>query len=243
MQIDEPCLVLDQDADDHAAYRRAYAALAAAQGPKLMLATYFGALGDNLALAMELPVDGLHVDLVRAAPQIDAVLDALPAGRTLSIGVVDGRNIWRADLDAALDLVCRVAARIGAQRLQLAPSCSLLHVPVDTRLETELPANMVAWLAFARQKIDELRVLADAANGAFYTASTLELARERRESRRTSPKVHRPQVACRLAALDEVQVARRSPYAERRRVQHERMRLPAFPTTTIGSFPQTREVR
>jgi 5-methyltetrahydropteroyltriglutamate--homocysteine methyltransferase len=243
VQIDEPCLVLDQDADDHAAYRRAYAALAAAQRPRLMLATYFGALGDNLTLATELPVDGLHVDLVRAAQQIDAVLDALPAERALSIGVVDGRNIWRTDLDTTLELVRRVAARIGAQRLQLAPSCSLLHVPVDTRLETELPANMVAWLAFARQKIDELRVLADAANGAFYTASTLELARERRESRRTSPKVHRPQVARRLEALDEVQVARRSPYAQRRRLQYERMRLPAFPTTTIGSFPQTREVR
>ncbi|MBO9664565.1 5-methyltetrahydropteroyltriglutamate--homocysteine S-methyltransferase [Dokdonella sp.] len=243
VQIDEPCLVLDQDADDHAAYRRAYAALAAADRPKLMLATYFGALGDNLDLAMELAVDGLHVDLVRAPEQLDAVLDALPADRVLSIGVVDGRNVWRCDLDRALERLRQVQQRVGADRLQVAPSCSLLHVPVDAKLETELPANMLAWLAFATQKLDELRVLVDAAKDAFYTASTLELARERRESRRTSRKVHKPQVAQRVDALKADDTRRRSSYPERRSAQQAWMRLPPFPTTTIGSFPQTKDVR
>jgi 5-methyltetrahydropteroyltriglutamate--homocysteine methyltransferase len=243
VQIDEPCLVLDQDADDRAAYRAAYAVLAAADRPKLLLATYFGALGDNLSLATTLPVDGLHVDLVRAPEQLDAVLDALPRERMLSIGVLDGRNVWRGDLDHALSLARRAHARVGTDRLQIAPSCSLLHVPVDAKLESALPLDIHSWLAFARQKIEEARVLADAVNGLVSATSTLELARERLYKRRQSSKVHRPEVAARIAALDAISTLRTSPYPARRAVQEQWLRLPSFPTTTIGSFPQTHAVR
>lgn len=243
VQIDEPCLVLDLDDAARAAFRRAYAALAQGSRPKLLLTTYFGALGDQLALAAELPVDGLHIDLVRAPGQLGAVLDALPPAHVLSLGVVDGRNIWRSDLDAAVALVRSARERLGEDRVQVAPSCSLLHVPVDATLETGLPADIHAWLAFARQKIDELRVIADAADGRFYTASTLEVAREKRATRRTSKKVHRREVAARIAALDAVTTQRATPYAQRRARQHAWMHLPTYPTTTIGSFPQTKDVR
>jgi 5-methyltetrahydropteroyltriglutamate--homocysteine methyltransferase len=243
VQIDEPCLVLDLDADDAAAYRQAYAALAAAARPKLLLATYFGALGDNLRLAQELPVDGLHVDLVRAPAQLDAVLDTLPAGRVLSLGVVDGRNVWRADLDRAMAVTRVAIERLGKQRVWLAPSCSLLHVPVDAALEKSLPSDVHAWLAFARQKLEELRTVADMCKGVVTAYPALERARELIAARRASPKVHRLQVAQRLANLDAADAHRRSTYAFRRAKQQQRFDLPLFPTTTIGSFPQTQEVR
>ncbi|WP_226467354.1 5-methyltetrahydropteroyltriglutamate--homocysteine S-methyltransferase [Luteimonas panaciterrae] len=243
VQIDEPCLVQDLDDDDRAAYRKAYGTLAITARPKLLLATYFGALEGNLALAVELPVEGLHVDLVRAPEQLDAVLDALPPRHVLSLGLVDGRNVWRTDLDRALALAERAQARVDAGRLQVAPSCSLLHVPIDITLETALPFDIHAWLAFARQKIEELRTLGDALNGLRSAHSTLEVARERYETRRRSAKVHRPDVAARVAALDAVDTQRKSSYAQRRIAQARRFDLPSFPTTTIGSFPQTQAVR
>ncbi len=138
VQLDEPCLVQDLDDDDYAAYRRAYAVLAATARPKILLASYFGALGDNLALATTLPVDGLHVDLVRAPTQLDAVLDALPDGHVLSAGVVDGRNIWRSQPNRVLPALRKAQAVLGGERLWLAPSCSLLHVPIDLEAETAL---------------------------------------------------------------------------------------------------------
>lgn len=243
VQIDEPCLVQDLDDDDYAAYRKAYGTLAITARPKLLLATYFGALEGNLALAVELPVEGLHVDLVRAPEQLDAVLDALPPRHVLSLGLVDGRNVWRTDLDRALALAERAQARVDAGRLQVAPSCSLLHVPIDATLETALPFDIHSWLAFARQKIEELRTLGDALNGLRSARSTLEVARERYETRRRSAKVHRPDVAARVAALDDVATQRKSPYSQRRVAQAQRFGLPSFPTTTIGSFPQTQAVR
>ena len=243
VQVDEPCLVLDQDADDRAAYRKAYAALAAGARPKLLLATYFGAIGDNLDLVASLPIDGLHVDLVRAPGQLETVLDALPEGRVLSLGLVDGRNVWRTDLDRALALAERAGSRLGGERLQLAPSCSLLHAPIDASLEQALPEDVHAWLAFARQKIEELRTLADACNGLVSARIALERARARIASRAGSPKVHHPAVAARLAALDAGASRRESPYPHRRQRQAERFGLPAYPTTTIGSFPQTQAVR
>ncbi|KAF1718790.1 5-methyltetrahydropteroyltriglutamate--homocysteine S-methyltransferase [Pseudoxanthomonas wuyuanensis] len=243
VQMDEPCLALDLDADDHAAYRTAYAALAQTERPKLLLTPYFGALGGNLALAMELPVEGLHVDLVRGKEELDAVLKALPRPRVLSLGLVDGRNVWRANLDNALTLARYAAGHVGAERLWLAPSCSLLHVPVDLDSEKSLPADVHGWLAFARQKIAELKLLADALAGQRSADAGLALARERLESRRLSARVHNPQVAERLAALTPDDASRAAGYAARRPLQSQALRLPAYPTTTIGSFPQTHEVR
>ncbi|MEO7170600.1 MAG: 5-methyltetrahydropteroyltriglutamate--homocysteine S-methyltransferase, partial [Sphingomonas sp.] len=195
VQIDEPCLVLDLDADQRAALKLAYRRLSV-NGPKVMLATYFGALGDNLELATDLPVHGLHIDLVRAPEQLDAVWRRARPDLLLSLGVIDGRNVWRADLDALIDRIAPVAAE---RDLVLAPSCSLLHVPVDLAIETALDPEVGQWLAFAVQKIGELAVLAQALDhGAETVAEPLAAARAAVAARRTSPLIHNPGVAARL---------------------------------------------
>jgi len=243
VQIDEPVLVLDLDDAARAAYRHAFDVLSQCARPKLLLATYFGALADNLPLAASLPADGLHVDLVRAPEQLEAVLGQLPEGRVLSLGLVDGRNIWRSDLDKALELARRARGRLGAERVWLAPSCSLLHVPVDLDHEKALPADLRSWLSFAKQKLGELRTLADALDGKPGSDAKLADARDRIASRKASTRVHRPEVAARVAALQPGASQRTSPFPVREAAQARRFGLPAFPTTTIGSFPQTAEVR
>ncbi|MDR1076802.1 MAG: 5-methyltetrahydropteroyltriglutamate--homocysteine S-methyltransferase [Xanthomonadaceae bacterium] len=244
VQIDEPCLVLDQNDADHAAYRKAYAALADAPCPRLLLTTYFGALDDNLPLAASLPVGGLHIDLVRGKDQLDTVLETLPENRVLSVGLIDGRNIWRSDLDQALALAKRASARVGTERLWLAPSCSLLHVPVDLSHERKsMSEDLYSWLAFARQKLEELAVLAGALAGRPGTETALQAARGQLQQRRDSAKVHKPAVAARLAAIDDATSRRQSAYPVRRAAQRSALNLPDYPTTTIGSFPQTQEVR
>ncbi len=243
VQIDEPCLVLDQDVDDHAAYQQAYAAFESIERPKLLLTTYFGALGDNLALAASLPVDGLHIDLVRGLEQLDCVLKVLPQGHQLSLGLVDGRNVWRTHLDNALVLARHACASVGEGKLWLAPSCSLQHVPVDLDHEKALPKDLLSWLSFAKQKVAELRLLADALDGKPEAEAGMADARERISSRKASTRVHRAEVAAQVDALEADGAHRTSPYATRRKVQTARFGLPLYPTTTIGSFPQTLEVR
>jgi len=243
VQLDEPALVQDLDDAAHAAFQQAYARLADTRHPDILLATYFGALDDNLALATSLPVQGLHVDLVRAPEQLDAVLRALPASRVLSLGLVDGRNIWRNPLDGALVLARYALGHRGGERLWLAPSCSLLHCPVDLALEKKLDPELRGWLAFSRQKLGELRLLADALDGRAGAEAALAPAREAAESRRRSPRVHDAAVKARVAALTAADARRATPHARRLPLQAATLRLPPFPTTTIGSFPQTAEVR
>ena len=243
VQIDEPTLVLDLDEAAKAAFARAYAFLAQAPRSRLLLTTYFGALGDNLDLVAQLQVEGLHVDLVRAPEQLDAVLRAWPKGRVLSAGLVNGRNVWRTNLDNALTLARYAQGHVGADNLWLAPSCALLHVPVDLEQEKALDAELKSWLSFARQKLGELRVLADALDGREGAEGPLAQQRARLESRRQSARVHRPEVARRLATLSEADSRRASPYAQRRVLQEQAFGLPVYPTTTIGSFPQTQQVR
>ncbi len=243
LQLDEPVLVQDLDAASKAAFERAYAYFSALPRPDILLATYFGALEDNLALATTLPVEGLHVDLVRAPEQLDAVVRALPAERVLSLGLVNGRNIWRSPLDNALILARYALGHRGADKLWLAPSCSLLHCPVDLGLEKKFDAELRGWLAFSRQKLQELRVLADALDGKPEAEQALAQAREAIDARRRSPRVHNPKVKARLAALSAADARRDTPHAQRQLLQADALRLPAFPTTTIGSFPQTQDVR
>lgn len=243
VQIDEPVLVLDLDDATRQAYRSAYAAFEHIARPKLLLATYFGALDDNLDLAAALPVDGLHVDLIRGREQLDAVLRALPEGRTVSLGLVDGRNIWRARLDEALVLARYAVEARGHALVQLAPSCSLLHVPVDLTQEKTLDADLRSWLAFATQKLDELRVLADALDDADAAEPRLAEARAAIDARRQSARVHRQDVIARVAAITPADAQRPSGFSARRAAQDALRPLPAFPTTTIGSFPQTLEIR
>ncbi|GAB1578611.1 5-methyltetrahydropteroyltriglutamate--homocysteine S-methyltransferase [Bordetella petrii] len=242
VQIDEPILVLDLPQAWRDAFRETYARLADTP-VKLLMATYFGGLKDNLATALALPVAGLHLDLARAPGQLQEVAAALRPDQVLSAGVIDGRNIWRTDLDAALAALAPVRKQLG-ERLWLAPSCSLLHVPVDLAGETDLDAELKSWLSFAAQKLDELdllgRALADAGQPAVRDA--LAVQRAALQARRQSPRIHNPAVGRRMA--EAAGVAReRAPFAERIARQQELLKLPAFPTTTIGSFPQTAEIR
>ena len=243
VQIDEPCLVLDLDDTDRAALHEAYRLLArTAPGVKLMLTTYFGALDDNLETALALPVAGLHIDLVRGGDQIDRVLANAPTGLVLSLGVIDGRNVWRTDLER---LLAKLEPLLATNReIILAPSCSLLHTPIELALERDIDSDVRQWLAFAVQKIEELVVLARALNGGrAVVAAELAASTAAAQARRTSAKIHDPQVGARLAAVSAAMTARKSNSGRRRAVQIARLDLPALPTTTIGSFPQTEEVR
>ena len=240
VQIDEPILVTDLTDRQRRAFTRTYAKLGRA-GPKIMLATYFGGLENNLSLAASLPIAGLHIDLARAPEQLDAVVKAVPQNRLLSLGVVDGRNIWRADLAALLDRLEPLAAQ---RDLVLAPSCSLLHVPVDLQLESKLDDELKQWLAFAVQKIEELDLLRRAlANGRGSVAAELAASARATEARKTAARIHDRTVSERIAALTPDMRERRAGHAERVKTQSEVLNLPLFPTTTIGSFPQTGAVR
>uniref|UniRef100_UPI002F3ECABF 5-methyltetrahydropteroyltriglutamate-- homocysteine S-methyltransferase n=1 Tax=Consotaella aegiceratis TaxID=3097961 RepID=UPI002F3ECABF len=244
VQLDEPCLVLDAEPTVQEALRIAYARFAEAVPQlKIMLTSYFGGLGDNLETALSLPVAGLHVDLVRAPDQLELVLSGARADQTLSLGVIDGRNIWRADLARILDrLEPALADRSGP--IEIAPSCSLLHVPIDLELEDDLDADLKSWLAFAAQKMGELRLLATAlAEGRDAVAAELAAASRAIAARAVSAKVHDAAVSARAADVTPELMRRQGSFATRRPLQHAALDLPTFPTTTIGSFPQTAEVR
>lgn len=242
VQIDEPALVTDLDANWRYAFNLAYHQLKANR-PKLLLASYFGELRDNLQLACELPVAGLHIDAVSAPAEVSRVADWLPSHKVLSLGVINGRNIWKSDLNTILDWLEPLNEKLG-ERLWLAPSCSLLHVPVDLDREQELDTEIRSWLAFAVQKLDELQTLAKALNEG-RTAVRSELAENRIaiESRRNSNRVTNPDVQKAVAAVTPELGNRQSPYPQRIARQRQILNLPAFPTTTIGSFPQTAEIR
>jgi 5-methyltetrahydropteroyltriglutamate--homocysteine methyltransferase len=244
VQLDEPMLVTDLG-EKAAAFTHAYGVLRkATSGLRLLLATYFGSLGDNLALAASLPVDGIHIDLVRGVEQLEPALKAIPRERVISLGVVDGRNVWRTNLDRARRLIDRAVESRAPEQLWVGPSCSLLHVPVDLSHEHALDPDIRDWLAFGSEKLVELAALADAANGGDSAASSEAFAASRRavEARRKSPRVHDASVAARLASITENMRRRAASYAARRDAQRS-LGLPLFPTTTIGSFPQTTEVR
>ncbi|MFJ1302434.1 5-methyltetrahydropteroyltriglutamate--homocysteine S-methyltransferase [Pseudomonadota bacterium AL_CKDN230030165-1A_HGKHYDSX7] len=242
VQIDEPILVLDLPQAWRDAFARVYASLAAAP-VKLLLATYFEGLKDNLQAALALPVAGLHIDLVRAPKQLDDVVAGLRDGQVLSAGIISGRNIWRTDLDAALKALQPARRELG-ERLWLAPSSSLLHVPVDLAHETELDAELRSWLSFAAQKLEELSLLGRALTGDTNAAVSQGLAAQRAAmaARTASPRIHNPAVARRMEGAGLVS-RDRAPFADRIVRQQADLKLPAFPTTTIGSFPQTAEIR
>ncbi|BBP83798.1 5-methyltetrahydropteroyltriglutamate--homocysteine methyltransferase [Pseudomonas sp. Pc102] len=243
VQIDEPILVLDLPQDWKNAFERVYNLLQR-EPLKKLVATYFGGLEDNLGLAAGLPVDGLHIDLVRAPEQYPTILDRLPAYKILSLGVVNGRNVWRCDLEKALEVLQHAHERLG-DRLWVAPSCSLLHSPVDLEREDKLDAELKSWLAFAVQKCAEVAVLARALDEPEdpEVLAAREASRTVQASRAASPRIHKPAVQARVAALRPEDARRASRFAKRIAQQRTLLDLPAFPTTTIGSFPQTSAIR
>ncbi|MGQ0684708.1 5-methyltetrahydropteroyltriglutamate--homocysteine S-methyltransferase [Bradyrhizobium sp.] len=244
VQVDEPCMVLDLDETAQKALQQAYAAFAREVPQiRIMLASYFGALGGNRDIAFALPVAGLHLDLVRAPEQLDEVA-RIADDCVISLGVIDGRNIWRTDLTKVLDRIEPVIASIGKERVQIAPSCSLLHVPIDLGLESNIDPEVKSWLAFSIQKIEELAVLAAATGrGRECAEQAIEASDAAALARKTSPRIHDPKVTQRLGGIDDAMRRRASPFGERAVTQHRRFKLPSFPTTTIGSFPQTTEIR
>ncbi len=242
VQIDEPVLVTELDEAWRQAVRTAYEALSERR-VKVLLATYFGPLQDNLELACKLPVDGLHIDAINARDEIVKAVAQLPATSVVSVGVINGRNIWKTDLTAALAWLEPLHRSLG-DRLWIAPSCSLLHTPVDLDSEQKLDAEIKSWLAFALQKLDELNVLAGALNnGHDSVAEALTANAKAIESRRTSSRVHNPVVKTAVARIDASLGKRASTYEQRAEKQSAMLNLPPFPTTTIGSFPQTGEIR
>ena len=242
VQIDEPILALDLPQSWKNAFEAAYVRLQQ-PGLKRLLTTYFGALEDNTALACRLPVDGLHIDMVRGPEQLTAVLDQLPSYKMLSLGVVDGRNIWRSDFAKVLAVLEQAKVRLG-DRLWVASTCSLLHSPVDLAVETGLDEDIKSWLAFATQKVDEIVVLKRALNEG-HVAVNAELGsnRQAHQARRTSPRIHHAAVKERVAQITSDLAERHHAYSVRRIAQQQRLNLPLFPTTTIGSFPQTAQIR
>jgi 5-methyltetrahydropteroyltriglutamate--homocysteine methyltransferase len=243
VQIDEPALATDLPELWWTALDRAYTQLSGS-GVKLLLTTYFGGVDDHAGQLKALPVAGLHIDLCRAPDQLDAFVPDYPRDKVLSLGVIDGRNIWRADLSRILDRLEPVIAKLGKHLVQVAPSCSLLHVPIDLALEAGLDPEIKSWLAFSVQKLEELTTLGTAlAGGRGSVESALRISDEAAAARKTSPRIHDAKVSARVAGIDEAMRFRASIFAERATVQRERFNLPAFPTTTIGSFPQTADVR
>ena len=246
VQLDEPILALDLPQAWQSAFESVYTRLHV-KGLNTLLATYFGPLKDNLKLACSLPVDGLHVDAVRGKEEIVRLLDQLPAYKTLSLGVIDGRNIWRADLDELLAYLRLPKERLN-DRLWLAPSCSLLHVPVDLDQEEKLDPEIRQWLAFATQKLKELQILQNALqqDEAHYDQTLLNQLAEFRaaaSARRKSPRIHNSGVKQRCADITPHMAERSSPFNKRIAAQQDHLNLPLLPTTTIGSFPQTPEIR
>ncbi|MDH2925075.1 methionine synthase (B12-independent) [Nicoletella semolina] len=242
IQIDEPALTLDLPAEWLEAYKTVYAELAKVNA-KLLLATYFGSVAEHAELLKALPVDGLHLDLVRAPEQLAAFENY---SKVLSAGVIEGRNIWRANLNNVLDVVEPLKAKLG-ENLWIAPSCSLLHTPYDLSVETQLQAknpDLYSWLAFTLQKVKELSVLKQALNnGRDAVAAQLSESERAAKTRAESTVIHKAEVADRLANLPAGADQRKSPFAERIKLQNAWLNLPLLPTTNIGSFPQTSEIR
>ncbi|VVP15826.1 5-methyltetrahydropteroyltriglutamate--homocysteine methyltransferase [Pseudomonas fluorescens] len=243
VQIDEPILTLDLPQDWKNAFERAYHILQYSPLKKLV-ATYFSGLQDNLGLAVGLPVQGLHIDAVRAPDQLLHVLDRLPTYKVLSVGLVNGRNVWRCELEPVLAQLQFAQERFG-DNLWVSSSCSLLHSPVDLEREDKLDPELKSWLAFAVQKCGEIAVLRDALNDpqSLKVQAALAESRAVQASRAESPRIHKTEVQARINAIASADSQRHSPFAKRIEQQRARLKLPAFPTTTIGSFPQTAAIR
>ncbi|MDW8059715.1 MAG: 5-methyltetrahydropteroyltriglutamate--homocysteine S-methyltransferase [Thermomicrobium sp.] len=247
VQIDEPVLVQDRTEEELRLLRQAYERLGrASTRPKIMLQTYYGSLDEaSWDLVTNLPVEGIGLDFVRDDGN-RALLNrhGLPEDKVFGAGVVDGRNVWRTNLVEALEKLEEIAEHVSVDRIWVQPTCSLLHLPHDLRLERHLPEPVRALLAFAEQRLEELVVLTRAMNeGRHAILDELERNAEAFRVALDGLRLSRPEVRERLAALTEDDFRRASPYEIREPLQRARFQLPLFPTTTIGSFPQTPDVR
>ena len=242
VQIDEPILVTELDSQWQHAFNTAYHHLKFCK-INILIASYFGQLKDNLYLATNLPVAGLHIDVSDNQSEIQPVINLLAPHKILSLGVISGRNIWRSDLTAILDWLEPIANQLK-ERLWIAPSCSLLHVPVDLANEDKMDKEIRTWLSFAIQKIEEISLLGSAINqGRGTLQDQLNKNKAIIETRRSSARVNNHQVQERVKAIHSNMGQRKNPHSIRVTKQQALLQLPVFPTTTIGSFPQTKEIR
>ena len=244
VQIDEPFLVTDLTKEAVQAYIKAYPQLRKFAGSiKLHLATYFESLEDNSELAFDLQTDSVHVDLVRAPQQFEKVLNLVRENQTLSLGLVDGRNIWINNIENSIAIAKKAVAKLGKNRVIIAPSCQLLHVPVSLQSETVLDSEIKSWLSFATEKLLEIVAIAKAVNGEESSVQSLiDNNKKAVANRKISAKIHNQEVKKRVAKIDESLLNRENNYEQRKKIQ-KALNLPLLPTTTIGSFPQTKEVR
>lgn len=242
VQIDEPVLALDLDDAWLCGLDQAYVALHGS-GTKVLLTTYFEGVDDHADLLKKLPVNGLHIDLCRSPQQLDTFLADYPVDKVLSLGIIDGRNVWRTDLEEALVILSK-AQSVLCERIWIAPSCSLLHCPVDLELETRMDADIKNWLAFSVQKLKEISILGCGLNqGKRAISGMLAASTKARQARAQSLRIHNPVVQKRLQTLPQDYSHRTKPFEKRQVLQRKRFQLPLLPTTTIGSFPQTAEIR
>ena len=245
IQIDEPFLVTDLSAEAIKSYISAYQKIKQFAGNiKINLATYFDTLGDNAELAFNLGTDSVHIDLVRAPEQFEEALNLVKPDQSLSLGLVDGRNIWINNLENSISIAKKAVEKLGSDRVIIAPSCQLLHVPVDLNSEKALDAELKTWLVFATQKLAEIVIIAKAADGEKEQV-TNEIAANKKAiaDRKTSTRINNLDVQKRVSDIDDSLMNRKSSYPERKEIQTNHISLPILPTTTIGSFPQTKEVR
>ena len=245
VQLDEPVLVEDRTPAELEALERAYGRLASVEGaPKIVIATYFDHVGEAYPVLAGLPVAGVSLDFVYGPHNLELVRKhGWPEGKTLFAGVVNGRNVWINNLSASLDLLEDLHGLTGGN-LVVSTSCSLQHSPVDKRNEPRLDNEVLSWMSFAVQKLDEVAALTRALqDGRDAIAAEVEQNRKALADREESPRTRNPVVRERLAQVTEADASRESPFGTRRDAQHERLGLPLFPTTTIGSFPQTAEIR
>ncbi len=242
VQLDEPILVTELTETWKQALISSYESLK--QAPiYILLATYFGKLKENIELLPELGVQGFHVDAIHARDEIQKIIPYLKDKQILSLGVVNGRNIWKTDLNTTLDWLEPIYATLK-KRLWLAPSCSLLHVPVDLEHESKMDPEILSWLAFALQKLEEINILAKALKeGREAVQEVLSENRACLEKRKQSKKVHNEQIKKACHFIHDQLGKRQSVYSERIKQQQSILNLPLFPTTTIGSFPQTKNIR
>ncbi len=243
MQIDEPCLALDLTEAHKEAYERAFQEInQSVSGVKIILTSYFGPLDNNLELKLKLPADAYHFDLVRGEIDLEAVLSSFPAAASLSLGVINGRNIWKNNYQRSMAIIQKARDKVGAERLMVAPSCSLIHVPITLANEPFLNPELKAVLAFAAEKLEEIATLAGLAEGSL-DPSLIEQNQQIHQAWQIRPEITNPQVRARLKNITAEDLQRSHRFTERIRKQRKVLSLPLFPTTTTGSFPQTREIR
>lgn len=242
IHLDEPILALFLQNDWLEAFKESYQTLSLAK-TKLIIGTYFASVVEQQVLLKHLPIAGLHLDLIRAPEQLSYFLKDWPQDKILSLGIIDGRNIWKTDLNKVYQNLSDAKQKL-TDRLWLSTSCSLLHTAQDLALEEKLDHNLKQHLAFAVQKLDELTLLKKALDEGQESvqAEFTECARIM-QMRQHDPRVHNAAVQERLAKLSADCDQRKNPFSVREKLQHKRLKLPLLPTTTVGSFPQTSSIR